>query len=126
VLCCAVLCCAVPCCASVDQGVPSGALCAVVVGLGRVSWRTGREGVGVGDAGTVPGLEEANRNEPLLPWGRYGQNRVVLGARVDEACAGPSKLREALAATGDLPFALTYRRVKGGMCVCVCGGGGYG
>ncbi|KAK9809874.1 hypothetical protein WJX72_000793 [[Myrmecia] bisecta] len=48
--------------------------------------------------GVVPGLPEANRNEPLLPWGPYGQGRVVLGARVEEACAGPSDLQAALQA----------------------------
>ncbi|GIL46240.1 hypothetical protein Vafri_3268 [Volvox africanus] len=42
--------------------------------------------------GSVPSVAEANRNEPLLPWGRYNQGRLVLGASVEAACAGPSDL----------------------------------
>ncbi|GIL71507.1 hypothetical protein Vretimale_2630 [Volvox reticuliferus] len=42
--------------------------------------------------GRVPSVAEANHNEPLLPWGRYNQGRLVLGASVEAACAGPSDL----------------------------------
>jgi hypothetical protein len=41
--------------------------------------------------GAVPGVKEANKNEPLLPWGRYHQVRVFAcgggGFGVGVACA---------------------------------------
>ncbi|EFJ49504.1 hypothetical protein VOLCADRAFT_80645 [Volvox carteri f. nagariensis] len=46
--------------------------------------------------GFIPGVAEANHNEPLLPWGRHNQNRLVLGASVESACAGPSELAHAV------------------------------
>ncbi|MEW5299951.1 MAG: hypothetical protein WDW36_002919 [Sanguina aurantia] len=60
-------------------------------------------------SGVVPGIEEANTNEPLLPWGSYNQGRVVLGATVQEACKGPQELKDALAQYGDRQYMLTYR-----------------
>ena len=37
------------------------------------------------------------------------QGRVVLGARVEDACRGPAEYADALRMLGDRPFALTYR-----------------
>ena len=37
------------------------------------------------------------------------QGRVVLGARVEDACRGPAEYADALHLFGDRPFALTYR-----------------
>lgn len=47
-------------------------------------------------AGQVPGLVEGNEREPLMPWSDPHNGRVVLGATVEEACAGPGQLKEAL------------------------------
>lgn len=47
-------------------------------------------------AGEVPGLVEGNAREPLMPWSDPHNGRVVLGATVEEACAGPGQLKEAL------------------------------
>jgi hypothetical protein len=61
-------------------------------------------------AGAVPNIQEANKREPLLPWGRrYHQGRVVLGARVDQACLGPGELRRAAGAYKNERFVMTYR-----------------
>jgi hypothetical protein len=47
-------------------------------------------------AGSVPGIAEANHEEPLLPFGnRYNQGRIVLGARVEQACSSPAALQQA-------------------------------
>lgn len=59
--------------------------------------------------GVVPDPALANDKEPLLPWGPYGQGRVVLGARVEDACQGPAEYADALHLFSDCPFALTYR-----------------
>ena len=37
------------------------------------------------------------------------QGRVVLGARVEDACQGPAEYADALQLFGNRPFALTYR-----------------
>ncbi|KAG2430432.1 hypothetical protein HXX76_009956 [Chlamydomonas incerta] len=59
--------------------------------------------------GQVPGVAEANHNEPLLPWGRYNQGRLVLGASVEAACARPGDLLTAAAAFRDGRYLVTYR-----------------
>ena len=57
----------------------------------------------------VPGVAEANHHEPLLPWGRYNQGRLVLGASVEAACAAPADLLTAAAAFREGPYLVTYR-----------------
>jgi hypothetical protein len=61
--------------------------------------------------GCVPGVAEANHNEPLLPWGRYNQGRLVLGASVEAACAVPSDLGYAARRfpEGAYRYLVTYR-----------------
>lgn len=60
-------------------------------------------------SGEVPGLEEANAREPLVPWADPIGQRVVLGARVADACADPAALEAALAAFPGRQYAITYR-----------------
>jgi hypothetical protein len=60
-------------------------------------------------AGVVPGVKEANKNEPLLPWGRYHQGRVVLGSRVEAACATPGDLQHAAGLYKHEKFVLCFR-----------------
>jgi hypothetical protein len=57
----------------------------------------------------VPGVKEANKNEPLLPWGRYHQGRVVLGSRVEAACATPGDLQHAAGLYKHEKFVLCFR-----------------
>ncbi|PSC70770.1 histidine-tRNA cytoplasmic isoform B [Micractinium conductrix] len=59
--------------------------------------------------GTVPGLEEGNFSEPIMPWSDPHNGRVVLGATVEEACPGPAQLHEALHSFSGRQYALTYR-----------------
>lgn len=55
-------------------------------------------------------MAEANAAEPLRLWGGSGvQGRVVLGARVEQACLGASQLADSLSVYGDEAFAITYR-----------------
>eukprot|EP00887_Chlorella_sp_A99_P004989 scaffold4.g4989.t1 len=62
------------------------------------------------DTGLVPQPEEANREEPLLPWSDPHGRRVVLGATVAEACGGgPDQLAAALREWSGRRYALTYR-----------------
>lgn len=63
-------------------------------------------------AGVVPGVPEANHNEPLLPWGRYHQGRVVLGSRVEDACATPADLHHAATMYKQEKFVVCYRADK--------------
>jgi hypothetical protein len=44
-----------------------------------------------------------------MPWSDPHNGRVVLGATVEEACAGPQQLQEALLAFAGRQYALTYR-----------------
>jgi len=60
----------------------------------------------------VPGVPEANRHEPLLPWGRYHQGRVVLGSRVEASCATPADLHHAATLYKQEKFVLCYRADK--------------
>ncbi|KAF6257569.1 vitamin B6 photo-protection and homoeostasis-domain-containing protein [Scenedesmus sp. NREL 46B-D3] len=60
-------------------------------------------------SGTVPGVKEANKNEPLLPWGRYHQGRVVLGSRVEAACATPGDLHHAAGLYKHEKYILCFR-----------------
>lgn len=60
-------------------------------------------------SGVVPGVPEANKHEPLLPWGRYHQGRVVLGSRVEAACATPADLQHAAGLYRHEKFILCYR-----------------
>jgi hypothetical protein len=60
-------------------------------------------------AGVVPGVKEANKHEPLLPWGRYHQGRVVLGSRVEAACATPADLQHAAGLYRHEKFILCFR-----------------
>jgi hypothetical protein len=62
--------------------------------------------------GVVPGVPEANHNEPLLPWGRYHQGRVVLGSRVEAACATPADLHHAATLYKQEKFVICYRADK--------------
>lgn len=62
-----------------------------------------------GIAGSVPSVPEANKHEPLLPWGRYHQGRVVLGSRVEGACATPADLAHAAGLYKSERFILCYR-----------------
>ncbi|EFN54059.1 hypothetical protein CHLNCDRAFT_8919, partial [Chlorella variabilis] len=59
--------------------------------------------------GRVPETLEGNYREPLMPWSDPHNGRVVLGATVEEACAGPQQLHDALAAFSGRQYALTYR-----------------
>jgi hypothetical protein len=59
--------------------------------------------------GEMPGLVEGNAREPLMPWSDPHNGRVVLGATVEEACAGPGQLKEALSRFAGRQYALTYR-----------------
>ena len=59
--------------------------------------------------GIVPGPEEANIKEPLLPWSDPTGGRIVLGATVAEACSNPAELQSALEAFKGRQYALTYR-----------------
>ncbi|KAL4451307.1 hypothetical protein ABPG77_009379 [Micractinium sp. CCAP 211/92] len=63
--------------------------------------------------GAVPGLEEGNKQEPIMPWRDPHVGRVVLGATVEEACSGPQQLQEALGTFSGRQYALTYRRDTG-------------
>lgn len=68
--------------------------------------------------GSVPSVAEANHNEPLLPWGNHNQQRIELGACVDEACAsGPEDLRFAAGLFKDQRYLITYRPDTGKVCV---------
>eukprot|EP00198_Chlamydomonas_reinhardtii_P013815 XP_001703152.1 predicted protein [Chlamydomonas reinhardtii] len=58
--------------------------------------------------GQVPGVAEANHHEPLLPWGRYNQGRLVLGASVEAACAAPADLLTAAAAFREGPYLASF------------------
>ncbi|WIA11604.1 hypothetical protein OEZ85_011709 [Tetradesmus obliquus] len=60
-------------------------------------------------SGVVPGVKEANKGEPLLPWGRYHQGRVVLGSRVEAACATPADLHHAAGLYKHEKFVLCFR-----------------
>jgi hypothetical protein len=60
----------------------------------------------------VLGVAEANHNEPLLPWGRYHQGRVVLGSRVEAACATPADLHHAATLYKQEKFVVCYRPDK--------------
>ena len=72
----------------------------------------------------VPGIAEANHKEPLLPWGRYHQGKVLLGARVEQACSTPADLTHAAALFKNEKFIMTYRpdtkkvRMEGTRCCC--------
>lgn len=69
------------------------------------------------------GVPEANHSEPLLPWGRYHQGRVVLGSRVEAACATPADLAHAATLYKGEKFVVAYRADKKTVClcfVCVC------
>lgn len=57
-------------------------------------------------------MKEANKNEPLLPWGRYHQGRVVLGSRVEAACATPADLQHAATLYKQEKFVICYRADK--------------
>ncbi|KAI8464617.1 MAG: vitamin B6 photo-protection and homoeostasis-domain-containing protein [Monoraphidium minutum] len=59
--------------------------------------------------GAVPGVTEANQGEPLLPWGRYHQGRIVLGAAVEDAVHSPAELARAAALFRSERFIVTYR-----------------
>lgn len=59
--------------------------------------------------GRCPGTDEGNAREPLLPWADPAGARLVLGARVGDACGGPAALAEALHAFRGRQYALTYR-----------------
>lgn len=63
------------------------------------------------DNGEVPSIAEANAHEPLLPWG--SSQRVVLGARVEEACVGPSHLASTLDTWRGRQYALSFRSDTG-------------
>lgn len=61
-------------------------------------------------AGAMPGIPEANHNEPLLPWGAHNQGRIVLGASMEQACASPSDVRFVLQhGSKDSKYILAYR-----------------
>lgn len=62
--------------------------------------------------GVVPTVKEANHGEPLLPWGRYHQGRVVLGSRVEAACATPADLHHAATLYKQEKFVICYRADK--------------
>eukprot|EP00878_Enallax_costatus_P016994 GHUV01017842.1.p1 GENE.GHUV01017842.1~~GHUV01017842.1.p1 ORF type:complete len:446 (+),score=164.94 GHUV01017842.1:1291-2628(+) len=64
------------------------------------------------DTGIVPTVYEANHNEPLLPWGRYHQGRVVLGSRVEAACATPGDLHHAASLYKQEKYIICYRADK--------------
>ncbi|PNH12864.1 hypothetical protein TSOC_000128 [Tetrabaena socialis] len=64
--------------------------------------------------GAVPGVAEANQGEPLLPWGRYNQSRLVLGASVEAACAGSSDLAYSAGLFREGRYLVTYRWEPGG------------
>lgn len=65
-------------------------------------------------------MKEANKGEPLLPWGRYHQGRVVLGSRVEAACATPADLHHAAGLYKHEKFVLCFRadtkKVRGAIC----------
>mmetsp|Transcript_18092 Transcript_18092/g.38937 ORF Transcript_18092/g.38937 Transcript_18092/m.38937 type:complete len:412 (-) Transcript_18092:1030-2265(-) len=64
--------------------------------------------------GTVPAIPEANKREPLLPWGSYNQQRVVLGASVEAACpGGPAELAVLASVYRGERYMLTYRPESG-------------
>lgn len=54
-------------------------------------------------------MQEANHGEPLLPWGRYHQGRVVLGSRVEAACATPADLHHAASLYKQEKYIICYR-----------------
>eukprot|EP00798_Chlamydomonas_sp_ICE-L_P008878 gene8878-3758_t len=57
----------------------------------------------------VPDVQEANQNEPLLPWGNYNQRRILLGSSVDNACYDPGDLALATKTWSGEKALLTYR-----------------
>jgi hypothetical protein len=57
----------------------------------------------------MPGPEEGNSREVLLPWNDPVTNRLVLGAQVADACEGPEQLATALRRFHGRQYALTYR-----------------
>jgi len=59
--------------------------------------------------GLLPGPKECNAHEALLPWSDPIGRRVVLGAAVDAACAGPYDLVASLRRFPNRKYALTYR-----------------
>lgn len=61
------------------------------------------------DTGRVPGLEETNASEPLLPWTDPVGGRVVIGATVEDACTSPEDLSQALSTFPGRSYAITYR-----------------
>ena len=61
------------------------------------------------DTGRVPGLEETNAREPLLPWTDPVGGRVVIGATVEDACTSPEELLQALSSFPGRSYAITYR-----------------
>ena len=72
-------------------------------------------------AGEMPSVEEANAQEPLRLWGGSGvQGRVVLGARVDQACLRAADLAESLSAYQDEAFAITYRCRRAPLTLICC------
>lgn len=58
--------------------------------------------------GSLPSLKEGNAKEPLLPWADPTQGRIVLGATVAEACAGPEEFELALKTFQGRQYALIY------------------
>lgn len=61
------------------------------------------------DDGMVPELAETNAGEPLAPWMDPVGGRVILGARVEDACASPEDLAQALETFAGRQYAITYR-----------------
>lgn len=59
--------------------------------------------------GILPGPKESNAQEALLPWSDPIGRRVILGAPVAEACAGPDDLVASLQRFANRNYALTYR-----------------
>lgn len=57
----------------------------------------------------MPGPEEGNAREKLLPWNDRASARIVLGANVAEACEAPAELDNALTRFRGRQYALTYR-----------------
>jgi hypothetical protein len=66
------------------------------------------------ETGLVPGIEEANAREPLLPWGSYGQSRTFLGSSIHDAFDSPADLERALTQHRFTDsFYLTYKQSTG-------------
>eukprot|EP00879_Flechtneria_rotunda_P027668 GHRR01029648.1.p1 GENE.GHRR01029648.1~~GHRR01029648.1.p1 ORF type:complete len:303 (+),score=119.19 GHRR01029648.1:516-1424(+) len=73
-------------------------------------------------SGVVPDIQEANKNEPLLPWGRYHQGRVVLGSRVEAACTAPADLNHAAGLYKNEKYVLCYRPDSKKVHILLCQG----